>query len=148
MSTPQSIQEQLQSLEPSAIIELFQLQLTAAVNGIDTTFFYHAGTNELGGDVVFNGLTYQAVPVEVEGFDVTSKGQSLDLLSGSQTPTALFQHCWRFTTRCRQRSRGSGHARNSLMLSISQQAMQRQILRQNLKMKFGISIEWQAKTLN
>ena len=74
MSTPQSIQEQLQSLEPSAIIELFQLQLTAAVNGIDTTFFYHAGTHALGGDVVFNGLTYQAVPVEVEGFDVTSKG--------------------------------------------------------------------------
>ncbi len=58
MSTPQSIQEQLQSLEPSAIIELFQLQLTAAVNGIDTTFFYHAGTNELLADVVFNGLTY------------------------------------------------------------------------------------------
>src|SRR6056300_846445 len=56
MSTPQSIQEQLQSLEPSAIIELFQLQLTAAVNGIDTTFYYHAG------------------PIEVEGFEVTSKG--------------------------------------------------------------------------
>ena len=74
MSTPQSIQEQLQSLEPSAIIELFQLQLSTAVNGIDTTFFYHAGTNELLADVVFNGLTYQAVPVEVEGFDVTSKG--------------------------------------------------------------------------
>ena len=74
MSTPQSIQEQLQALEPSAIVELFQLQLTAAVNGIDTTFFYHAGTNELLADVVFNGLTYQAVPVEVEGFDVTSKG--------------------------------------------------------------------------
>ena len=35
MSTPQSIQEQLQSLEPSAIIELFQLELTQAVNGVD-----------------------------------------------------------------------------------------------------------------
>ena len=34
MSTPQSIQEQLQSLEPSAIIELFQLELTEAVNGV------------------------------------------------------------------------------------------------------------------
>ena len=38
MSTPQSIQEQLQSLEPSAIIELFQLQLTQAVNGVNETF--------------------------------------------------------------------------------------------------------------
>ena len=45
MSTPQSIQEQLQSLEPSAIIELFQLELTEAVNGIDQTYYYHAGTN-------------------------------------------------------------------------------------------------------
>lgn len=74
MSTPQSIQEQLQSLEPSAIIELFQLQLTAAINGIDTTFYYHAGTNELSADVVFNQITYAAFPIEVEGFEVTSKG--------------------------------------------------------------------------
>jgi len=74
MSTPQSIQEQLQSLEPSAIIELFQLQLTAAINGIDTTFYYHAGTNELSADIVFNQITYAAFPIEVEGFEVTSKG--------------------------------------------------------------------------
>lgn len=74
MSTPQSIQEQLQSLEPSAIIELFQLQLTAAVNGIDTTFYYHAGTNELSADIVFSQITYTAFPIEVEGFEVTSKG--------------------------------------------------------------------------
>ena len=74
MSTPQSIQEQLQSLEPSAIIELFQLELTAAVNGIDDTLYYHAGTNELSADVVFNGITYAAVPIEVDGFELTTKG--------------------------------------------------------------------------
>lgn len=74
MSTPQKIQEQLQSLEPSAIIELFQLQLTAAVNGVDSTFYYHAGTNELTADVVFNGITYAAYPIEVDGFEVSSKG--------------------------------------------------------------------------
>jgi len=74
MSTPQKIQEQLQSLEPSAIIELFQLQLTAAVNGVDSTFYYHAGTNELTADVVFNGITYSAYPIEVDGFEVSSKG--------------------------------------------------------------------------
>ena len=74
MSAPQSIQEQLQSLEPSAIIELFQLQLTAAINGIDTTLYYHAGTNELSADIVFNQITYTAFPIEVEGFEVTSKG--------------------------------------------------------------------------
>jgi len=74
MTAPQSIQEQLQSLEPSAIIEVFELELTSAINGIDETFYYHAGTNELSADVVFNGITYAAFPIEVDGFEKTSKG--------------------------------------------------------------------------
>lgn len=74
MTVPQSIQEQIQSLEPSAIIELFSLQLTQAVNGVDSTFYYHAGTNELTADVVFNGITYVAYPIEVEGFQMSAKG--------------------------------------------------------------------------
>lgn len=74
MSTPQSIQEQLQSLEPSAIIELFQLELTEAINGVDQTYYYHAGTNELTTDVVFNGLTYTATAIEIEGFQASTKG--------------------------------------------------------------------------
>ena len=74
MTTPQSIQEQLQSLEPSAIIELFELELTEAVNGVDLTLYYHAGTNELSSNIVFNGLTYVAAPIEVDGFEVSSKG--------------------------------------------------------------------------
>lgn len=74
MTVPQSIQEQLQSLEPSAIIELFQLELTEAVNGIDQTLYYHAGTNELVTDIVFDGITYTAYPIVVEGFEVTAKG--------------------------------------------------------------------------
>ena len=74
MSTPQKIQEQLQSLEPSAIIELFELELTQAVNGIDQTYYYHAGTNELIADIVFAGKTYSAYPIEADGFEVTSKG--------------------------------------------------------------------------
>lgn len=74
MTVPQSIQEQIQSLEPSAIIELFSLELTQAVNGVDSTFYYHAGTNELTADVVFNGITYAAYPIEVEGFQMSAKG--------------------------------------------------------------------------
>jgi len=74
MTTPQSIQEQLYKLEPSAIIELFQLQLTAAINGIDSTLYYHAGTNELTADIVFAGITYAATPIEIDGFEVTTKG--------------------------------------------------------------------------
>jgi lambda family phage minor tail protein L len=74
MTTPTSIQTQIQSLNPSAIIELFQLRLTLAVNGIDTTFYYHAGTNDLTADVVFQGITYSAAPIEADGFELISKG--------------------------------------------------------------------------
>ena len=74
MSTPQSIQEQLQSLEPSAIIELFQLELTEAVNGVAQVYYYHAGTNELTADVVFNGSTYAATAIQIDGFATATKG--------------------------------------------------------------------------
>ena len=36
------ISEEIQKLEPSALITLFELKLTAAVNGVDQTFYYHA----------------------------------------------------------------------------------------------------------
>jgi lambda family phage minor tail protein L len=74
MTVPQSIQEQIQSLEPSAIIELFELKLTEEINGTNQTFYYHAGTNELSANVIFNGLTYVAYPIEVDGFELTTKG--------------------------------------------------------------------------
>ena len=73
-TVPQSIQEQIQMLEPSAVIELFQLHLTLAVNGTDTVYYYHAGTNEVYGDIVFNSITYSAVPCEMDGFKRTTTG--------------------------------------------------------------------------
>ena len=73
-TTPESVKRELHSLEPSAIIELFQLHLTQAVNGVDLVYYYHAGTNELSQDLVFGGITYSAVPIEVDGFEVTTKG--------------------------------------------------------------------------
>ena len=73
-TVPQSIQEQIQMLEPSAVIELFQLHLTLAVNGTDTVYYYHAGTNEIYGDIVFNSITYSAVPCEMDGFKRTTTG--------------------------------------------------------------------------
>ena len=68
------ISEELQKLEPSAVIELFELKLTLAVNGVDQTYYYHAGTNELKSNIVFNGVTYVAAPVQVKGFDKKTKG--------------------------------------------------------------------------
>jgi len=69
-----SIQEQIQMLEPSAVIELFQLHLTLAVNGTDTVYYYHAGTNEVYGNIVFNSITYSAVPCEMDGFKRSTTG--------------------------------------------------------------------------
>ena len=68
------ISEEIQKLEPSAIIELFELKLTLAVNGVDQTYYYHAGTNELKSNIVFNGVTYVAAPDQVKGFDKVTKG--------------------------------------------------------------------------
>ena len=73
-TVPQSIQEQIQMLEPSAVIELFQLHLTLAVNGTDTVYYYHAGTNEIYGNIVFNSITYSAVPCEMDGFKRSATG--------------------------------------------------------------------------
>lgn len=73
-TTPNKVERELYSLEPSAIIELFELHLTLAVNGIDLVYYYHAGTNELSQNIVFGGVTYSAVPIEVDGFAVTTKG--------------------------------------------------------------------------
>ena len=72
-TTPDKVERELFSLEPSAVIELFQLHLTAAVNGVNLVYYYHAGTNEVTSDIVFNGVTYSAVPIEVDGFKVTRR---------------------------------------------------------------------------
>tara|TARA_B100001093_G_scaffold519168_1_gene606926 strand:+ start:3410 stop:4384 length:975 start_codon:yes stop_codon:yes gene_type:complete len=66
--------EQLQALAPTAVIDLFEVVLTQDVNGVDDTLRYHAGKNNLISDIVFDGKTYPAVPVEVEGFSFSGKG--------------------------------------------------------------------------
>tara|TARA_Y100000401_G_scaffold32765_1_gene24161 strand:+ start:5451 stop:6440 length:990 start_codon:yes stop_codon:yes gene_type:complete len=66
--------EQLQALAPTAIIDLFEIKLTLDRNGVADTLRYHAGKNELISDIVFDGKTYPAAPVEVDGFEATAKG--------------------------------------------------------------------------
>lgn len=68
------LMRELHDLEPSSIIELFQLRLTQEVNGGDVRYYYHAGTNELVDDIVFNNVGYAAAPIEASGFDATTKG--------------------------------------------------------------------------
>lgn len=67
-----SITAEIQSLSPSAMVELFILDSTNLDGGSIERF--HAGTNGLNQAVVWQGNTYQPMPIKAEGFDVTTKG--------------------------------------------------------------------------
>jgi phage-related protein len=65
----------LQSIAPSAIIELFQLELNAAQHGVNETYYFHAGVNEINnGDIIWNGQAYLAFPIEATEFEYTGTG--------------------------------------------------------------------------
>tara|TARA_Y100000114_G_scaffold153372_1_gene173216 strand:+ start:360 stop:1238 length:879 start_codon:yes stop_codon:yes gene_type:complete len=70
-----AVSPELQSLEPSAEIELFKLTFDKNVNGQTVSpYYYHAGTNEIKTSIVFNKITYVALPVKVTGFNKTTRG--------------------------------------------------------------------------
>lgn len=69
-----SLSNALQEVAPGAVIELFQLQLNLAQHGVDATYYFHAGLNELTTDLVWAGQAYQALPIQAEGFELTGKG--------------------------------------------------------------------------
>lgn len=67
-----AIKADIQSLSPGARIELFVLDTTNLVGGTISRF--HAGTNALRQNIVWQGQTYSALPIEASGFDITTKG--------------------------------------------------------------------------
>lgn len=72
MSVPVS---DLQSIAPSAIIELFQLEINAAQHGVNETYYFHAGVNAINnGDIIWNGQAYLAFPIEATEFEYTGTG--------------------------------------------------------------------------
>ena len=61
---------------PSALIELFELQLVTAIHGANTVYRFHAGINAKGtGDLVWAGNSYLALPIEADGFSYSGNGQ-------------------------------------------------------------------------
>ena len=67
---------ELQKINPSAIIELFELQLIASIHGSDQLYRWHSGSNQNGnGEIIWQGNNYARFPVEAEGFEFTGKGQ-------------------------------------------------------------------------
>jgi lambda family phage minor tail protein L len=66
------ITSSIQTLEPSGIIELFEVDASSFGGGI---YRFHGGTNELLQDVVWKGEAYSAFPIEATGFEYTANGQ-------------------------------------------------------------------------
>jgi phage-related protein len=71
MATPVS---ELQKINPSNIVELFQLELITAIHGSNTKYYFHNGVNENNnGNLVFNNIEYVKMPIEAEGFEFNGK---------------------------------------------------------------------------
>ena len=60
---------EVQKINPSAIIELFVLQLDTALHGANTIYRFHAGSNlNANGEIIFAGNSYLRFPIEATGF--------------------------------------------------------------------------------
>tara|TARA_R100000773_G_scaffold6825_3_gene7000 strand:+ start:908 stop:1486 length:579 start_codon:yes stop_codon:yes gene_type:complete len=58
-----------QKINPSAIIELFTLQLDSSLHGATTIYRFHSGSNlNANGEIVWDGNSYQRFPIIAEGF--------------------------------------------------------------------------------
>jgi lambda family phage minor tail protein L len=65
----------LQSVAPSAVIELFQLELNVPQHGVDEIYYFHAGVSiDASADIIWNGKTYLAFPIEATDFEYTGTG--------------------------------------------------------------------------
>ena len=73
---------ELNKINPSHIIELFELELTVGKHiatgnpqGLPTTYRFHAGANlNSFGEVIFQSNSYQRVAVQTQGFEKKSTG--------------------------------------------------------------------------
>jgi len=75
MSVNQAVFSNLQDINPSAVIELFTLQLSTALHGANTIYRFHAGSNlNANGQIVWDGNAYLRFPIEASGF-AFQKGQ-------------------------------------------------------------------------
>ena len=69
MSVNSAVFSNLQSINPSAIIELFTLQLSTALHGANTIYRFHAGSNlNANGKIVWAGNEYLRFPIQATGF--------------------------------------------------------------------------------
>lgn len=66
----------LQAIAPSAIIELFVLELNIKQHGANETYRFYSGVNTKdSGNIIWAGNTYISLPVEADGFEYSGNGQ-------------------------------------------------------------------------
>jgi lambda family phage minor tail protein L len=66
-----TLASEIQLLAPTALIELFVLDLTVLGGSI---FYFHSGMSQVGTNIVWQGKTYAPMPIEASGFEMSSKG--------------------------------------------------------------------------
>lgn len=64
----------LQSINPSAVIELFQLELNAAQHGVDKTYYFSGPETGGNNGITFGGQIYTLLPIEADGFAYSGQG--------------------------------------------------------------------------
>ena len=65
---------ELQKINPSAIIELFVVELNTLLHGSDQIYRFHAGTNQFNESIVWQGDQYDKFPIQAEGFEYSGRG--------------------------------------------------------------------------
>jgi lambda family phage minor tail protein L len=66
-----SIYGEIQKLNPSALIDLYVLDLTKEGGPM---YYFHPGTNEFNQDLIWQGITYIRLPITVSGFEKRQNG--------------------------------------------------------------------------
>ncbi len=68
--------EELLNSSPFAIIELYELETFAKIHGAANSYYFFAGHNKQNtpAEIVFNGNTYLALPIEADGFEYKGDG--------------------------------------------------------------------------
>ncbi len=89
-----SAYEELAKINPSAIIELFELRLDSTLHGSSDVYRFHAGANaDVDGNIVFNSHTYARIPIKADGFEYSNTGTlprpTLSISNHSSTITTL-----------------------------------------------------------
>lgn len=70
-----TIQADIQALSPGSIIEVYILDLSV-INSAGGVLRFHAGTNKLENELVWQGYTYMAYPIKAKGFEYVASGQA------------------------------------------------------------------------